>query len=98
MNELPKAQYGTKAAVVKALKESLADATAQLKNGPATPGAKLTDLWVSFTEHSGEHYGQIGRLLSPQRHRSARFAGAVGFQLASALGFQLSALGSRLSV
>ena len=58
-NELPKAQYATKAAVVKALKESLADATAQLKNGPASPDPKLLDLWVSFTEHSGEHYGQL---------------------------------------
>ena len=58
-NELPKAQYASKAAIVKALKESLADATAQLKNGPATPTAKLTDLWVAFTEHSGEHYGQM---------------------------------------
>jgi len=58
-NELPKAQYGTKAAIIKALKDSLADATAQLKSGPATPTAKLTDLWVSFTEHSGEHYGQM---------------------------------------
>ena len=59
LNELPKAQYGTKTAIVKALKDSLADATAQLKNGPATPSAKQTDLWVSFTEHSGEHYGQM---------------------------------------
>ena len=59
LNELPKAQYATKAAVVKALKDSLAEATAQLKQGPATPTAKLTDLWVSFTEHSGEHYGQL---------------------------------------
>jgi hypothetical protein len=58
-NELPKAQYATKAAVVKALKDSLAEATAQLKNGPATPSPKLLDLWVSFTEHSGEHYGQL---------------------------------------
>jgi hypothetical protein len=30
-----------------------------LKNGPVTPTPKLTDLWVSFTEHSGEHYGQM---------------------------------------
>ena len=59
LNELPKAQYATKAAVVKALKDSLADATTQLKTGPATPSATLTDLWVSFTEHSGEHYGQM---------------------------------------
>jgi hypothetical protein len=59
LNELPKAQYATKAAVVKALKDSLAEATALLKNGPVTPSAKLTGLWVSFTEHSGEHYGQM---------------------------------------
>jgi hypothetical protein len=59
LNELPKAQYATKAAVVKALKDSLADATAQLKSGPATPSVKLLELWDSFTEHSGEHYGQL---------------------------------------
>ena len=58
-NELPKAEYATKTKIVAALKSSLADATAQLKNGPVTPSAKLTDLWVSFTEHSGEHYGQL---------------------------------------
>ena len=59
INELPKAQYATKAAIVKALRSSLDEATAQLKNGAATPSAKLTDLFVSFTEHSGEHYGQL---------------------------------------
>ena len=59
LNELPKAEYGTKAKVVAALKSSFADATAQLKNGPVAPSPKLTDLWVSFTEHSGEHYGQM---------------------------------------
>ena len=59
LNELPKAQYPTKAKVVAALKSSLAEATAQLKNGPVTPSVKLIDLWGSFTEHSGEHYGQL---------------------------------------
>jgi hypothetical protein len=58
-NELPKAEYATKASVVAALKSSLAEATALLKNGPATPSPKLIDLWDSFTEHSGEHYGQM---------------------------------------
>ena len=58
-NELPKAEYATKAKIVAALKSSLAEATAQLKNGAVTPSAKLLDLWVSFTEHSGEHYGQM---------------------------------------
>lgn len=59
INELPKAQYATKAAIVKVLKSSLDEATALLKNGPATPSPKLLDLWVSFIEHSGEHYGQL---------------------------------------
>lgn len=58
-NELPKAEYATKAKIVAALKSSLAEATAQLTSGPAAPTAKLTDLWVSFIEHSGEHYGQM---------------------------------------
>jgi hypothetical protein len=59
INELPKAQYATRASIVKALRSSLDEATAQLKNGPAAPSAKLTDLWVAFIEHSGEHYGQL---------------------------------------
>ena len=59
INELPKAQYATKAAIVKALRSSLDEATALLKSGPATPSAKLSDLWVAFIEHSGEHYGQL---------------------------------------
>jgi uncharacterized damage-inducible protein DinB len=59
INELPKAEYATKAAIVKALKSSLDEATALLKNGPAAPSAKLTDLWTAFIEHSGEHYGQL---------------------------------------
>jgi len=59
INELPKAKYPNKAAIVKALKSSLDEATALLKNGPTTPSPKLVDLWVSFIEHSGEHYGQL---------------------------------------
>jgi hypothetical protein len=58
-NELPKAEYATKAAVVKALKSSLAEATDQLKQAPASLPSKLLDLYDSFTEHSGEHYGQL---------------------------------------
>jgi hypothetical protein len=59
INELPKAKYPNKAAIVKALKSSLDEATALLKNGPTAPSPKLVDLWVSFIEHSGEHYGQL---------------------------------------
>ncbi len=59
INELPKAEYPSKAAIVKALKSSLDEATELLKKAPATPSGKVSDLWVSFIEHSGEHYGQL---------------------------------------
>ena len=58
-NELPKAEYPSKAAIVKALKSSLDEATELLKKSADTPSAKVADLWVSFIEHSGEHYGQL---------------------------------------
>ena len=58
-NELPKAEYPTKAKIVEVLKRTLADATAELKKETATPTAKRAGLWVTFTEHSGEHYGQL---------------------------------------
>lgn len=44
---------------MKALKSSLAEATELLKQGPASPSVKVSDLWVSFIEHAGEHYGQM---------------------------------------
>jgi uncharacterized damage-inducible protein DinB len=59
LNELPKAEYATKAAIVKALKSSLDEATDLLKKGPPAPSDKVSNLWVSFIEHSGEHYGQL---------------------------------------
>jgi hypothetical protein len=59
LNELPKADYPTKAAIVKALKSSLDEATDLLKKSGPTPSAKISDLWVAFIEHSGEHYGQL---------------------------------------
>jgi len=59
VNELPKADYATKAAIVKALKSSLDEATDLLKKSPPAPSAKISDLWVAFIEHSGEHYGQL---------------------------------------
>jgi uncharacterized damage-inducible protein DinB len=59
LNELPKAEYPTKAAIVKALKSSLDEAIGLLKKSPPTPSDKVSNLWVSFIEHSGEHYGQL---------------------------------------
>jgi len=58
-NELSKTEYPTKDKIVAALKQSLSDATAELKKANASPSPKLAGLFVSFTEHSGEHYGQL---------------------------------------
>jgi hypothetical protein len=58
-NELSKTEYPTKEKMVAALKKTFADATAELKKTQPTPSAKFARLWVTFTEHSGEHYGQL---------------------------------------
>lgn len=59
INELSKTDYPTKSAIVAILKQTLADATAELKKRPAMPPVRDVDLFVTFTEHSGEHYGQM---------------------------------------
>lgn len=58
-NELPKAQFATKAAIVSALKTSLADAASELRKSAASPSASAASLWVPFFGHSSEHYGQL---------------------------------------
>jgi uncharacterized damage-inducible protein DinB len=58
-NELPKAEYATKDKIVAALKQSFTDATAELKKANPSPSPKLAGLFVTFTEHSAEHYGQL---------------------------------------
>jgi hypothetical protein len=58
-NELPKAQYATKAKIVAALKSSLAEATAELKKQPAAISPKMVDTYTAFIGHSAEHYGQL---------------------------------------
>lgn len=58
-NELSKTDYASKASIVAALKASTAEATAALKQQDAAPAAKVVDLANTFTEHSGEHYGQL---------------------------------------
>jgi hypothetical protein len=59
INELSESEYPSKAKIVAVLKASLADATAELKKEPETMSARRARLWVTFTEHSGEHYGQL---------------------------------------
>ena len=58
-NEISKTEFATKAKIVAALKSSLEEATAAIKAQPATPPVKLVGLVNTFTEHSGEHYGQL---------------------------------------
>lgn len=58
-NELPKAQYSTKAQIVAALKKSVDAGVAQLKASAATPPANATADWMSFISHTSEHYGQL---------------------------------------
>jgi hypothetical protein len=43
----------------RAVRKTFTDATAELKKASPTPSAKFAGLWVTFTEHSGEHYGQL---------------------------------------
>jgi hypothetical protein len=58
-NELSKTEYSTKASIVAALKSSVDETRAALKQQPAAPSAKVAGLATTFTEHSGEHYGQL---------------------------------------
>jgi len=59
INELSRSEYPTKEKIVEALRASLRRATAELEKENAAPTARRAKLWVTFTEHSGEHYGQL---------------------------------------
>ena len=59
INELSKAEYPSKESLVKILKSTVADAAKLLERSPADLPVKSAGLWVSFIEHSGEHYGQM---------------------------------------
>ena len=58
-NELSKTEFATKAKIVAALKQSVADAAAELAKQPETPPLKVADGFVAFIGHNGEHYGQL---------------------------------------
>lgn len=58
-NELPRAQYKTRAAVVGVVRSSFEDAAAALKSLTDEQAVKMVGLWDGFTEHNGEHYGQL---------------------------------------
>lgn len=57
--ELAREKYTTKADVVAALKQSIDDSTAFLKQFTDERLAKSPAPWPGFIEHAGEHYGQL---------------------------------------
>jgi uncharacterized damage-inducible protein DinB len=58
-NELSKEEFPTKAAVIKVLKRSAADAAVALKEHPAQLTPEMAEMVVMFIEHNSEHYGQL---------------------------------------
>lgn len=58
-NELPRDGYATKEAVVRALRGSFDEVSAELARGDTTPETADLDSLVSFIQHGGEHYGQL---------------------------------------
>jgi hypothetical protein len=58
-SELDANNYKDKAAVVEAFKKAAADLDASLKATSATRFAASPEPWLSVTEHTGEHYGQL---------------------------------------
>ena len=58
-NEISKTEFATKVKIVEALKQSVADAAAELKKQPDTPLLKVADGFTAFIGHNGEHYGQL---------------------------------------
>lgn len=59
INELSRSEYPTRDKIVAALRASLQRATAELDKENAALSARRAKLWVTFTEHAGEHYGQL---------------------------------------
>jgi uncharacterized damage-inducible protein DinB len=58
-NELAKDDFPTKAAVIKVVRRSAADAARALKENPAELPLELAEMVVMFIEHNCEHYGQL---------------------------------------
>jgi len=58
-NELPLADYATKAKIVKALKSTTEDAAAALGEHAGDQNLKIAELAVTFIGHTAEHYGQL---------------------------------------
>lgn len=59
LNELPVAEYPTKAKVLEALLRTSRDVVEALQSRPASVDRKTLELVVTFIEHNAEHYGQL---------------------------------------
>lgn len=58
-NELPNGEFSTKARIVEALKQSVADASYALKEHSSGLSPEMAEMLVTFIEHNCEHYGQL---------------------------------------
>jgi DinB family protein len=58
-NDPPAANYKTKAETVDYLKKSITDGTALIQKEGDAGVLKHLDYWIGYTEHMGEHYGQL---------------------------------------
>ena len=59
LNELPRSEYKTKAAVAAAVRDSFSRVTDLLKAQSSQDTLKELTRWANFLEHNGEHYGQL---------------------------------------
>ena len=58
-DQFSRADFKSKAAIVKELRRGVEDAAAALKAQNEETTIKQVRLWTTFIEHSGEHYGQL---------------------------------------
>jgi uncharacterized damage-inducible protein DinB len=58
-NELPPADFPTKAKILEELQRSSEDVAAALREHPGSPDLKAAELIITFIEHTSEHYGQM---------------------------------------
>lgn len=58
-NELPSAEYATKASVLKVLLQSADDVAIALRDPERAPNLNTAELVMPFVEHTAEHYGQL---------------------------------------
>ncbi len=59
LNELPEAEFPTKATILEALRRSNSDVVASMGEPRIFADPKTAELVVTFIEHTSEHYGQL---------------------------------------